>query len=197
MRGSDEVRAGSRVKLTYDDFLLFPDDGKRHELIEGEHYVTPSPSARHQTIVGRLFLVIGNWLEAHPVGRLFLAPFDVVFSHYDIVEPDLLYMSNRRAADILTEKHVAGVPELVVEIVSPGTRKRDETLKRRLYKRTGVTEYWTVDPERNAVRVHRRAVPGATTFNSPIELSSEPGDVLTTPLLPGLDIPLTRIFAVS
>jgi Uma2 family endonuclease len=73
MSGSDHVKpAGSGVKLTYDDFILFPDDGKRHELIDGEHYVTPSPNMRHQQISMNLVLLIGNWLEQHPVGRLFL-----------------------------------------------------------------------------------------------------------------------------
>ena len=184
--------ASQSVKLTYDDFLLFPDDGKRHELIDGEHYVTPSPNTRHQRISGRLYLLIGNWLEAHPIGQLFYAPFDVVFSNFDVVEPDLLYMSNERAAEILTAKHVSGVPELVIEIGSPGTRKRDETLKRRLYERTGVTEYWIVDPDVDVIRIFRR---GERGFTRAVELSAEAGDVLTTPLLPDLEIPLARVFA--
>ena len=181
-----------RVKLTYDDFLQFPDDGRRHELIDGEHYVTPSPNTRHQRISGRLHLLIGSWLQEHPIGQLFYAPFDVVFSNIDVVEPDLLYMSNERAAEILTDKHVSGVPELVIEIASPGTRRRDETLKRRLYERTGVTEYWVVDPDVDLVRVSRRSGQG---FGPPVELSAGAGDVLTTALLPGLDIPLARVFA--
>jgi Uma2 family endonuclease len=193
MPGEDSVKPASRsVKLTYDDFLLFPDDGKRHELIDGEHYVTPSPNTRHQRISGRLYLLIGNWLEAHPIGQLFYAPFDVVFSNFDVVEPDLLYMSNERAAAILTAKHVSGVPELVIEIGSPGTRKRDETLKRRLYERTGVTEYWIVDPEVDVIRIFRR---GERGFTRAVELAAEAGDVLTTPLLPDLRIPLARVFA--
>ena len=179
------------MKLTYDDFLLFPDDGKRHELIDGEHYVTPSPNTRHQRISGRLHLIIGNWLEAHPIGQLFYAPFDVVFSNVDIVEPDLLYLSNARAADVLTEKHVSGVPELVIEIGSKSTRKRDGTIKRRLYERAGVEEYWIVDPDINAIRIFRRA---GDTFGRPIELSVEAGDTLETPLLSDLAIPLARIF---
>jgi len=77
-----------RVKLTYDDFVLFPDDGKRHELVDGEHYVTPSPNTRHQQISGDLFALIWTYLEAHPVGRVFHAPYDVVFSDFDVVAPD-------------------------------------------------------------------------------------------------------------
>ena len=186
--------SGSGVKLTYDDFLLFPDDGKRHELIDGEHYVTPSPNTRHQEISGRLHLLIGSWLEAHPVGRLFYAPFDVVFSRFDVVEPDLLYMTHERAREILTAKHVTGAPEIVIEIGSPGTRKRDETIKRRLYERSGVVEYWVVDPDLDVVRVYRRS---GDHFDRAVELSREAGDVLRTDLLAGLDMPLARIFPTS
>ena len=157
MAGRDRLRAASPgVKLTYDDFALFPDDGKRHELIDGEHYVTPSPNTRHQTIAGTLHGLLWTWLQAHPTGRLFHAPYDVVFSDVNVVEPDLLYLSNERAAQVLTPLHARGVPELVVEIASKGTRKRDETIKRRLYERAGVSEYWVVDPKIDVIRVYRR-----------------------------------------
>ncbi len=178
------------VKLTYDDFVQFPDDGQRHELINGEHYVTPAPNAKHQTVSVNLTVLIGSWLERNPVGRLFHAPFDVVFSNFDVVEPDLLYVSNARAAEVLTAQHVRGVPELVVEIGSPGTRKRDETIKRRLYEHAGVSEYWIVDTELDAIRVYRR---DGDTFARVIELSADAGDTLTTSLLPGLEIHLTRV----
>ena len=192
MAWSKEMRAaGSAVKLTYDDFVLFPDDGKRHELIDGEHYVTPSPNTKHQRILGSLHLLIGSWLESHGVGQVFMAPYDVVVSDLDVVEPDLFYLSNERAAKVLTPLHAKGVPELVIEIASKATRKRDETIKRRLYEQAGVSEYWVVDPEVDAVRVYRR---DGDRFARPIELSREAGDVMTTALLPGLQIPLTRVF---
>lgn len=184
--------APSGMKLTYDDFLLFPDDGKRHELIDGEHYVTPSPNTKHQAVSGNLYFLVREWLERHPVGRVFYAPFDIVFTQFDVVEPDLLYMSNERAAEILTSKHVTGAPEIIVEIGSPGTRKRDETIKRRLYERSGVAEYWVIDPELDVVRLYR-AEQGK--FGRPVELSAEAGDVLTTTHLSGLEIPLRRLFA--
>jgi len=133
MAGNDPMTRSSPgvppVKLTYDDFVLFPDDGLRHELIDGEHYVTPSPNTKHQRISINLTVLIGGWLERNPIGELFHAPFDVVFSKFDVVEPDLLYLSNARAADALTPLHVRGVPELVVEIGSPGTRKRELELR--------------------------------------------------------------------
>jgi len=180
------------VKLTYDDFLQFPDDGKRHELIDGEHYVTPSPSTTHQRVLGNLYYLLRDWLEAHPGGAVFFAPYDVVFSEFDVVEPDLIYMSQARAAEVLTPQHARGVPELVVEIASPSTRKRDETIKRRLYERAGVDEYWVIDPEIDAVRVYRRTEHG---FARPVALARETGDALTTSLLPGLTLPLDRLFA--
>lgn len=179
------------MKLTYDDLVLFPDDGKRHELIDGEHYVTAAPNTKHQQITIELVFLIRSWLEDHPVGRLFTAPFDVVLSQFDVVEPDLIYLSNERAAAIMTTLHLRGAPELVVEIGSPSTRQRDETIKRRLYERMGVSEYWFVDPELDVVRVYLR---GGEQFARPQELSREAGDTLTTPLLAGLSLPLDRIF---
>jgi Uma2 family endonuclease len=190
MAGNDDVRP-TGVKLTYDDFVLFPDDGMRHELIDGEHYVTPSPNRKHQKVSGNLYLLIASWLEEHPIGQVYYAPFDVVFSTFDVVEPDLLYISNERATEVLTQANVQGAPEIVIEIGSPGTRKRDETIKRRLYERTGVSEYWIVDPEIDVVRVYRR---GAEDFDRPVEFRAASGDVLTTPLLLGLKLPLARIF---
>ena len=181
-------------KLTYDDFLLFPDDGKRHELIAGEHYVTPAPNRRHQRISLPLTLILGTWLETHAIGELFVAPFDVVFSGFDVVEPDLLYVSNGRASEILTDKHATGAPDIVIEIASRGTRKRDETIKKRLYERSGVAEYWLVDPERDIIRVYTR---GESGFGRARELFAEAGDVLTTTRLPGLEVPLARVFAAA
>jgi Uma2 family endonuclease len=197
-QGSDErtpdtpVRdAATDLKLTYDDFLLFPDDGQRHELIDGEHHVTPSPDIRHQRILRELLYVITDWLKAHPVGEMFTAPLDVILSRHDVVEPDLLYVSKERAAALLSGQHVTGAPDLVVEIASTGTRRRDETIKRRLYERMGVTEYWVVDPDIDVIRVYTRT---DDRFGRPAELSAERGDVLRTPLLAGLDIPLARVF---
>jgi Uma2 family endonuclease len=190
MSESGETRRAG-VKLTYDDYLQFPEDGKRHELIDGEHYVTPAPKRAHQEISGNLHWLIRSYLEQRPIGRIFYAPFDVIFSNFDVVEPDLLYLSHARARAVLRD-WVHGAPELVVEIASASTRKRDETIKRRLYKRFGVSEYWVVDPEVERVRVYRRA---GDACDRAEELSREAGDVLTSALLPGLELSLTRILA--
>ena len=193
MSGSDHVNPSSPgQKLTYDDFLLFPDDdGLRHELIDGEHYVTPSPVPKHQQISSNLHFFIRLWLEEHQVGRVYFACLDVVLSNFDVVVPDLVFATSERLAAIATAKNWQGAPNLVIEIASPGTRKRDETIKRRLYERSGVDEYWIVDPETDVVRIYRREANALTKVS---ELSQEAGDVLTTPLLPGLELPLSRIF---
>jgi len=183
------------MRLTYDDFLLFPDDGLRHEIIDGEHYMTPSPNIRHQVLLGRLHVEIALYLRQHPgTGHVFMAPLDVIFTKWDVVEPDLLFVAADRA-DILTEANVKGPPSLVVEILSPGTRKKDEQIKRRLFERGGVREYWLVDPELDVVTVFLRHEDGS--FPRVAALSRDQSDVLTTPLMPGLTIRLTELFDKS
>ncbi len=180
------------VRLTYDDLVQFPDDGKRHEVIDGEHYVTAAPNLKHQAVVVNLTGLLWTHLRVHAVGRVFAAPVDVVFSDVDVVEPDLVFVSTAREADLLTAAHIRGAPDLVVEIGSPSTRKRDETIKRRLYERFGVAEFWVVDPELDEIKVYR-LVEGR--FERTALLSLEQGDVLTSPLLPGLTLRLAEIFA--
>ena len=108
------------VRFTYEDYLGFPDDGRRHELIDWEHLVTPAPTRRHQQLAGRLFVALANYLAAHPVGQVYVAPLDVILSDTDIVQPDLLFVSNERS-DVLG-KWIHGAPDLAVEIVSPASR---------------------------------------------------------------------------
>lgn len=117
-----------------------------------------------------------------------------MFSHFDVVEPDILYISAARMAQVLTAQNVQGSPDLVVEVGSPGTRRRDEKLKHQLYERFGVSEYWVVDPDLDVVRMYR-LVDGRYARAS--ELALGRADVLTTSLIPGLELPLARIFADS
>src|SRR5882757_5633530 len=123
------------TKWTYEDLLLLPEDGLRHEIIDGEHYVNASPITRHQRISMRLIAEFVFYFREHPVGELFHAPFDVVFSQSDVVEPDLIFISNERR-EILTAKNIHGSPDLLVEILSDSNRKYDQVTKRALYERT-------------------------------------------------------------
>ena len=188
----DAVR--STAKLTYDDLVaMFPDeDGVRRELIDGELFVTPSPFIQHQRLVQRLALSLGNHLEAHPdQGEAFTAPLDVVMTPHDVVEPDVLVVLGDQL-DVLTDKHIHGAPGIVVEILSQGTRKRDLTIKRQLFDREGVREYWIVDPDRRSIAVYRRADNG--TFPLATTLEAKDAETLTTPLLPGWQLSLERLF---
>jgi Uma2 family endonuclease len=195
MAGEDPMRspaACADMRLTYDDFVLFPDDGKRHEIIDGEHVVTPSPNVRHQVLVRRLSCDLENYFRAQPqAGQVFTAPLDVLLSPFDIVEPDLFVVTGEQAG-ILTEKNVQGPPALVIEVLSKSTRKRDSQTKRRLFERSGVREYWLVDPELDAVQVFRPTLEGRLA--RVVELTAEDGDVLATPLLLGCQIDLRELF---
>lgn len=140
------------TQLTYHDYTLLPDDGNRYEIIEGDLSTTPAPVTRHQIIVGRLIHCLLSYLEAHPVGTVLSAPCDVVLSDTDIVQPDVLYVRNNSTAHV-TEHNVQGPPDVVVEILSPGTAARDRNLKRKRYERFGVQEYWLVDPDHNTLEI--------------------------------------------
>ena len=178
------------VKLTYEDYVLIPEDGKRHEIIDGEHHVTPAPNTRHQDVVMNLARVIGQFVHEHRLGRLYASPVDVVFSPTSIVQPDLVFVSSERTS-IITRPNIQGAPDLVIEILSKGTRRKDEVVKHRLYEQFGVREYWLVDPDLETVRVYRLTESG---YSPPADLSKESNDRLTTPLLPSLELPLTEIF---
>jgi len=177
-------------KLTHDDYLGLPDDGQRHEIIDGEHYVTPAPTPRHQIVSIELGSRLYPFVKSHGLGLVLAAPSDVLFSKHDIVQPDLLFISKQRLG-ILKHKNVQGSPELVIEILSEGTRRLDETIKLDLYERSGVLEYWIFDPFGKKTRVLRRM---GEQLLQVTELSAEAGDVLTSPLLPGLEIPLAEVF---
>ena len=184
------VRDTARRKLTYEDYVLFPEDGQRHEIIDGEHYVSPAPSTKHQRTSMRLSSRLHVFAEEHRLGEVFPAPTDVLLSRYDIVQPDILFLSKERS-EILTEKNIQGAPDLVVEILSDRTRRLDEGLKHGRYELFGVREYWIVDPMADQVHVYRAEGEG---FKKTAELSAEAEDILTTPLLPGFEIPLGDLF---
>jgi Uma2 family endonuclease len=179
----------SSTKILADDFLLIPEDGRRHELIDGNHYLHASCDTKHQRISMQLIVGIGAYLREHPLGQLYFALLDVVLSDYDVVEPDLIYVRNERR-QIITETNIQGAPDLIVEIVANSTSHYDETIKRALYERVGVGEYWLVDSVRDRVHVLRRNPAGR--YKVAAELSRN--ETLTSPLFPTLEIQLDEIF---
>lgn len=182
------IRDTARRKLTYEDYVLLPEDGQRHEIIDGEHYVSPAPTPKHQRVLMRLSSRLHVFTEENRLGEVFPAPTDILLSRHDILQPDILFISNERAR-IVTDKNVQGAPDLVVEILSESTRKLDERIKLARYELLGVNEYWIVDPLADRVHIFR---PEGEAFRKVAELTD--GDVLTTPLLPGLEISLRYLF---
>jgi Uma2 family endonuclease len=143
-------------------------------------------------VVGNLYFLVRSYLAAHPVGQIFLAPLDVVFSQFDVVEPDLLFVSNARR-QVIRYKNVAGSPDLAIEVLSPGTRRTDEGAKRRLYERFDVLEYWLVDPRLKTVKTYRRSKAEAPFERAALH-ALETEETFTSSLLPGLSVDLSAIF---
>ena len=175
------------IRLTYEDYCLLPNDGKRYEIIDGELFVTPSPRHVHQWIISNLLFYLAQFVKGHNLGRVYAAPFDVVFSRFDVVEPDILYVSKARMS-ILTDKNIQGAPDLAVEVLSETTAEIDRTTKLKLYARFGVQEYWIIEPVGPAAEIYRQGKGG---FELAANLKAD--DALTSPLFPGFSLPLPKL----
>ncbi len=172
--------------LTYEDYLHFP-ESERYELIDGEAWMVPAPSIRHQDILGRLYLCVANHLEAHGGGRAFMAPTDVVLSSGDVLQPDLVFIAESNLG-VLTDANVWGSPSWVIEILSQDVR-RDRVLKLQRYERFGVPEVWIADPVNDLMEIYRL---DSGSYGDPVVL--RPPDV-AKPLTPsGLEIDLSYVF---
>ena len=175
--------------LTYADLREMPEDGWRYELLEGEIVGSPAPAVRHQVVVMRLALFLGRAVQAG-AGMLLFAPTDVVLDpELNALEPDLLFIGRDRAAHLITETHIQGAPDLVVEVLSARSAQRDLGAKHTVYARYGVAHYWVVDPEAETVRVH--ALEGQR-YGRPAVLRG--GEVLRFPLAPAISVPVSELF---
>jgi Uma2 family endonuclease len=181
---NEERRVATRPerKLTYEDYVNFPDDGRRWELIEGEAFMVPSPTSGHQAILIRLLRAIADHLDEHGGGEVLIAPLDVLLGPGDVVQPDVLFVSDDDAG-VVKAKNVQGTPTWLLEVVSDPVR--DRRVKRDLYMRYGVSEYWIVDPYLRLVEIHR---PGEAV------LIFEPPQQPVPRALPGLSIDLDALF---
>jgi Uma2 family endonuclease len=149
------VVVNGKTKLTYEDYVLFPEDGNVHELIDGDHYMSPAPGTYHQTISRKIQYQLFEQIERTGSGVVFDAPTDVQLSDVDVVQPDLFVIGRARIQRV-SPSRVVGAPDLVVEIISEHTGSRDQSLKLSLYERSGVVEYWIVDPESRSIRRYVR-----------------------------------------
>lgn len=139
-----------RPRKTLDDLRKLP-EGVRAELIEGDLFMSPSPRERHQRAVLNLGAHLRAFVNGRALGRVYVAPFDVHLPTGDVVEPDVLFVAAERLGII--EDWVNGAPDLVVEVLSPENPERDRLVKRSLYARSGVREYWIVDPQERSVEL--------------------------------------------
>jgi Uma2 family endonuclease len=179
--------------VTVDQLADYPmDDGNRYELIDGALHVTTQPHLEHQEIVNELAYRLTAWNKQTRAGRVIPAP-GVIFSERDAVAPDLVWLSKERAAVVLTpdDGKLHGAPDLVIEVLSQGSanERRDREIKRDLYDRYGVEEYWVVDRFTRRVDVYRRQ-------EGALALVAQPGidAELSSPLLPGFACPVAALF---
>ena len=177
----------ARVKFNYQDYLHLPED-KRYELIEGDLYMVPSPNINHQSILRDLGTLLLDHVRRNNLGVVLYAPCDVVLSDEDVVQPDILFVSKGRRS-IIKEQCIKGAPDLVIEILSPSTAERDLSIKKKLYFKFGVKEYWIVDVEAKNVEV---MIMGDDNFET-FRVFSE-GSSLKSPLLKDLNIDVRDIF---
>ncbi len=176
-----------RGPYTYADYLQTPDD-VRYELIEGELMMAPAPTPLHQLISTNFVALLAPFAKRNRLGWILSAPIDVHLSDTNLLQPDIIFVSNERAG-IIGDVDIQGAPDLAIEIASPGTRQRDQTDKRALYERFGVLEYWMADPVADTVAV-LRLEDGRFVSSGVYGIE----DNLTSPLLPGLTIDLSEIF---
>ena len=183
----------ARHGWTYSDLVALPEDHLRHELIDGEHFVSPSPTTTHQEVSVNLLRALLRHLDEPGAGHLLHAPFDVKLSPFTVLVPDLVYFTAERFARVVNDKHATAAPDLVVEILSPGTRRRDKGRKRAVYDREGVCEFWMVDPEARSISVLRRPRSDAGLTDVTV-LTLADGGTLESRLFPGFQIPLREVF---
>jgi Uma2 family endonuclease len=175
--------------LTYDDLQRMRETrDERLELIDGELFVTPSPSPMHQDISGNLYILFRNVVFESGRGRVYYAPLDVRLDENTVVQPDLIIVLSDRSP-VLTISRVEGVPSLAVEITSPSTSAYDRVRKRNLYAQYGVPEYWLVDPGAKTVTVF--SVPEDGRYQTETVSS----DVAVSATIPGLSADLKALFA--
>jgi Uma2 family endonuclease len=177
----------ANVTFTYHDYLQLPED-KRYEILDGELYVAPSPTVKHQRVSGNLDMALRQYVRATGSGEVLYAPCDVILSEENVVQPDILYVRRERAG-IIGEANLQGAPDLAVEILSRETRNRDLEIKRKIYARSGVQEYWIVDPNAETIEVlvwNESGYVSAGVYGK--------ADRLSSPLLPDLNLPLGEVF---
>lgn len=179
------------VRWTSADLELFPDNGNRYEIINGELLVTRAPNWKHQKVATNISVELTLWSRKMGLGETVQAP-GVIFTDDDNVIPDVVWISNTRLVEVLDAKgHLQGAPELIVEVLSPGAEndRRDRQLKLKLYSVQGVREYWIFDHQQQKAEIYHRE---NGLLKLAMTLFSE--DILTSPLLPDFKVAMAILF---
>lgn len=172
--------------LTIADLEAIPEDGNCYELIEGELFVSRAPSLKHQDIVLNIGYAFKKYLAQYPIGKIWPGP-GVIFSNISGVIPDLVYLSNESRAEIALGERVEGAPDLIIEILSPGSEneRRDRQVKRQLYSKFQVKEYWIIDPEAHTIEIFRaKEKTGKRKLSATPVATLRSAEKITSPLLP-------------
>lgn len=175
--------------MTVHDYLLLPDAGPRFQLIDGELHMAPAPNTYHQIISRNLGYLLMRHLEDHPIGEIFIAPFDVYLSDVDVFQPDICFFSKQQRK-YLDKRGATSAPWLVVEILSPSSRRLDTGPKREVYAKCGTRELWLIDPDKRELEVYILR----EDAERPARLVAE-NESFSSALLPGLEISLGKILA--
>ena len=178
-----------KLRYTYRDYLDLPETAERCELIDGEYWIMTSPTGPHQGAILNVGSELWRFVRANRLGKAFIAPFDVILSPDDVFQPDVMFISNERMRRY-TGDNIRGAPDLVMEVLSPSTAERDRGVKRDRYARFGVREYWIADLEARLIEVLTASDNGFATAGVYGE-----GDTLLSPLLRGLRLDVSEIFA--
>jgi Uma2 family endonuclease len=174
--------------LTYEDYVELPDDGKRYEILDGELFVTPAPVPRHQRVSRNLQWILEGHIRSRRLGELFNSPIDLILSDTTVAQPDLLFIRGGRES-IVTGRAVEGPPDLIVEILSPSSIRKDRKTKAMLYARFGIDHYWIVDPDGRTIEVYERDGDGYRLA------TRDEGDEIVRPsIFPGLEIDLREVW---
>jgi len=176
----------NKILFTYEDLKNWEPDLYRHEIIEGEHFMSPSPNIYHQEIVLNLGTHLSYYVKNKKLGRVFVAPVDVIFSDYDVCVPDLIFVSNENLS-IIKEENIQGAPDLLIEVLSPTSEKRDKEIKFKRYAYFGVKDYWIVNPKQQSIEIYDLA-------NSQLVAVVPANQVLNSPLFPDINLELKKIF---
>lgn len=178
-----------RERMTVEEFARLPETTQPCQLIDGEVHMAPAPSPYHQIISVNLEYLLMDFLAEHPIGRMLHAPFDVYLPGVNVFQPDICVFSKEQG-DYLDKRGAIQAPWLVVEILSPRSRRLDAGRKREVYAEAGTRELWLIDPDKREVAVYALR----EDAERPVQMLTEK-DRLTSALLPGLDISLSKVFA--